>query len=249
MASDLTQLPLHVLGLVLREVDTLEGLGAAILTHPALHAAFAEDPARITRDILDAQMSPDTARLAYAAHAARTVDRTSADAVKKFAEDWLAAPRDGAASVAGSENGPLGIWPWGLSLADIVSMSRTHGVVEHFTQRLVDAALPACEGYFGSQRADYTRASPEEVARIHRVFYGYQIYCNLLFRDAEDLQADLSWRPEVIFQLNAGLYPDNVAKANSQLACVHDFLENTVLSGEFAALIAAHFWMRCTTCG
>ncbi|KAJ6780402.1 hypothetical protein PWT90_02289 [Aphanocladium album] len=236
--ASLTQTPLHVLGLVLRELDTLQSLGAAILAHPVLHAAFAEDPARITRDILDAQMSPATARLAYAAHAARSVDRTSTDAVKKFADDWLVPlDDDAAAAQAGSEGGPLGVWPWGLSLADVVSMSKAHGVVEDLTRRLVDAALPQCEGLFGTRRTDYARATPAEVARIHRVLYGYEIYCGLLFRDAGDCKADLSWRTEVNFQLSAALYHDNVVKANNQLACIHDFLENIVMQGlgEFLA--------------
>ncbi|KAJ3472434.1 hypothetical protein NLG97_g10991 [Lecanicillium saksenae] len=173
-------------------------------------------------------MSPATARLAYAARAARSVDRTSTEAVKKFADDWLV-PLDDAAAQAGSEGGPLGIWPWGLSLADVVSMSKAHGVVEDLTRRLVDTALPQCEGLFGTRRADYARATPAEVARIHRVLYGYEIYCGLLFRDAGDCKANLSWRTEVNFQLSAALYHDNVVKANNQLACIHDFLENIVM--------------------
>lgn len=237
--ATLTQTPVHVLGLVLRELDTLQSLGAAILAHPVLYAAFAEDPARITRDILDAQMSPATARLAYAAHAARSVDRTSTVAVKKFADDWLAPLDDAAAHAhAGSEGGPLGIWPWGLSLADVVSMSKAHGVVEDLTRQLVDTALPQCAGLFGTQRADYARATPAEVARIHRMLYGYEIYCGLLFRDAGDCKADLSWRTEVNFQLSAALYHDNVAKANNQLACIHDFLENIVMQGKHCAALS-----------
>lgn len=236
--ATLTQTPLHVLGLVLRELDSLHSLGAAILAHPVLHAAFTEDPARITRDILDAQMSPATARLAYAAHAARRVDRTSTSAVKAFADAWLVPlDDDAAAEAAGSEGaGPLGIWPWGLSLADVVAMSKTHGIVEDLTRTLVDAALPQCAGLFGSRRADCSRATPAEVARIHRMLYGYEIYCGLLFRDAGDCAADLSWRTEVNFQLSAALYHDNVVKANNQLACIHDFLENIVLQGEHGLL-------------
>ncbi|TQV91453.1 hypothetical protein IF1G_09952 [Cordyceps javanica] len=270
--ASLTQTPLHVLGLILRELDTLHSLGSAILAHPVLHAAFAEDPARITRDILDAQMSPATARLAYAAHAARRVDRTSTAAVKKFADEWLVpldddkdsgaagggqeggeeeeqgageeaggaggagqeqgAGKEGAgagAEAGGSEGGPLGVWPWGLSLPDVVSMSKAHGVVEELTAMLVDSTLPRCEGLFGARRADYAKATPAEVARIHRMLYGYDIYCGLLFRDADDCRPDLSWRTELNFQLSAALYRDNVVKANNQLACIHDFLEKIVL--------------------
>ncbi|KAM3436012.1 hypothetical protein NHJ13734_005289 [Beauveria thailandica] len=234
--ATLTQTPLHVLGLVLRSLDSLRSLGSAVLAHPCLHAAFAEDPARITRDILDAQMSPSTARLAYAAHAARRVDRTSAAAVRRFADDWLAPLDDrAAAAAAGSETGPLGIWPWGLSLADVVSMSRAHGVVEDLTARLVGAALPACErdGYLpvgDGARRERGRPTTAETARIHRVLYGYEIYCGLLFRHEDDCKPDLSWRTELNFQLSAALYSENVVKANNQLACIHDFLENIVLS-------------------
>ncbi|KAM3537755.1 hypothetical protein ARSEF1564_009329 [Beauveria bassiana] len=239
--ATLTQTPLHVLGLVLRSLDSLRSLGSAVLAHPCLHAAFAEDPARITRDILDAQMSPSTARLAYAAHAARRVDRTSTTAVRRFAEDWLVPLDDRAvAAAAGSETGPLGVWPWGLSLADVVSMSRAHGVVEDLTERLVNTALPVCEedGYLlvgdgygaGVALRERGRATKAETARIHRMLYGYEIYCGLLFRDEHDCKADLSWRTEVNFQLSAALYNENVVKANNQLACIHDFLENVVLS-------------------
>ncbi|OAA37061.1 hypothetical protein BBO_07760 [Beauveria brongniartii RCEF 3172] len=146
--ATLTQTPLHVLGLVLRSLDSLRSLGSAVLAHPA------------------------------------------------------------------------------------------HGVVEDLTARLVNAALPACEddGYLpvggdgsGALR-ERGRATRAETARIHRMLYGYEIYCGLLFRDENDCKADLSWRTDVNFQLSAALYNENVVKANNQLACIHDFLENIVLS-------------------
>ncbi|EGX89323.1 hypothetical protein CCM_07574 [Cordyceps militaris CM01] len=236
--ASLTQTPLHVLGLVLRHLDTLHSLGAAVLAHPVLHAAFFEDPARIVRDILDAQMSPATARLAFAAHTARRVDRASPAAVRAFADEWLVHVSDEAAAAAAAAadetGGPLGVWPWGLSLPDVVSMSKAHGVVEALTARLVRAALPACceEGLFGTTTP--RRATPAEVKRIHRILYGYEIYCGLLFREAGDCAAHRSWRAEINFQLSAALYRGDVTRAYKQLACVHDFLENIVLQVEVA---------------
>ncbi|OAA71160.1 hypothetical protein ISF_01711 [Cordyceps fumosorosea ARSEF 2679] len=216
--ATLPQTPLHVLGLVLRHLDTLHSLGAA--------------------------MSPATARLAYAAHVARRGIPRDRDALRRLADDWLVPlDADDISAHAGSEGGPLGVWPWGLSLADVVAMSRAHGVVEALTKRLVDGALPACAELLG--REGPARATEAEITRIHRLLYGYEIYCGLLFRDAGDCAATeqpgddtaaaaaaaeaAAWRAEVNAQLSASLYRDNVARAHSQLACIHDFLEDIVL--------------------
>lgn len=244
--NHLTKIPLHVLGLVLRDLGNLPSLQAAVLSHSALHAAFIEDPSRITRDILDAQIAPDTARLAYAAHTARTLDRECPDTLRTFVDEWLR-PRDVVAE-AGTEKGPLGVWPWGLSPGDVVAMSRMHDIVEHFSRAMVAAMLPRCEGVFGRRRREdemgcgYDRATEGEVKRLQHLLYGYQIYCNLLFRERHDLEAlpvadeRRAWQDRVTAMLGEALYGDEDGRetAQTQLACIHDFLENIVLQGEFS---------------
>jgi hypothetical protein len=82
----LLQLPLHILAVVLADLDSMQSLAAAIFAHPALYASFAEDRDRIVASIMASQIPERIRRYALYTHAtgSATLDRSDMQQIQDF---------------------------------------------------------------------------------------------------------------------------------------------------------------------
>ncbi|KAH6853177.1 hypothetical protein B0I37DRAFT_1701 [Chaetomium sp. MPI-CAGE-AT-0009] len=230
------QMPLHLLSLVLSQLDSTPSLGSAIFSHSSFYAAFDEDRDRIIRTILCSQISPETRAYAFPAYlaASATLDRGDPRQLSVFLNqhvarvfDWggVSADKRGVEDLLG-KSGPINV-------CRANALSRTHTMVDYFTRDLIRDTQALANKELGLGRKDTMTASSDEVFRIHRAMYRYLLYCNL-FRQSYDRRKMAEAGSLLIFYFFRQFAP----WVNEQLACVHDYFER-VLSRAFDQ-VAAH---------
>jgi hypothetical protein len=217
------RLPLHLISLVLSQLDNMQSLASAIFSHSSLYAAFAEDRTRIVSTIMTNQIPADTMRYALCTHAAATstsLNRRDMNQIGQFLFDHFGNDLD-------MPEDPFALpGPLDLHLAN--ALSRTHAMVQHFTRDLLRDTLPLVQEHLGLQRRNETTASPEEEFRIHRAMYRFQLYCNL-FRQTYDSEQARQLR----VVLHTRFFRYFSPWVNEQLACIHDYFERVLSRGMF----------------
>ena len=99
------------------------------------------------------------------------------------------------------------------TLGSALRLGRLHHYVSDFTQKSASAALakrPRCQ-------PDFVAPTENEIRRIERAFYRFEIYCNL-FRESENVASIVLEQQKTLFFTNFCPWE------NEQLGCVHDFL-------------------------
>ncbi|KAL2132998.1 hypothetical protein VTI74DRAFT_3036 [Chaetomium olivicolor] len=223
--TPLLRMPLHLLAMVLSRLDNLRSLASAIFTHPSLYAAFEEDRHRIVRHVIKSEIPPRLMKYALCTYFASSpsLDRGDLQRIVGFLQDNF------------GYGGPLPPDPFSSSIdMHLVStLSRTHSIVQYFTDDLLRDMLPLVHQHLGLHRPDHISASPDEVFRIQRAMYRFEIYCNL-FR-YRYTPAELRRLETLIEDHFLGYFSPWV---NDQLVCIHHYFER-VLSRAFDE-VAAH---------
>lgn len=226
------RMPLHLLALVLSQLDSIPTLASAILAHSSFYAAFDEDRNRIARAVLVNQIPPEILDYAVPTYLASSgkIDRSDLRSISKFLtrqfSGVLPARLRWPCELA-AERGPV-------DMNLFSALSRTHCIVEHFTRDFLQDTLPLLPNHLGLRRQACSAASPDEVFRIQRAIYRFQLYCNL-FRfpyTRQQIAHDLESLLTVCF---FGPFSPWV---NEQLACVHDYFERILSRSKF------HFFFR-----
>lgn len=220
------QMPLHLVVMILSRLDDMQTLGSAILSHSLFYTAYKDDPKGIVRSVIQWQIPPCFLRYAAIAYEASHVDRQDkwavvglrgwdmrTDSLKKWLVEWEQDPASTSAAVA-------------------ASMSRTYRMVRHFGHRFLKDTLPlASELYVSPSLAFHTKAREPSLAekyRIYRALFRFQIYCNLGFRTEQDLQPSPEWAQTFQYARSATMFGEFSPWVNEQLACMHDYLEQTL---------------------
>ncbi|KAK4038996.1 hypothetical protein C8A01DRAFT_16975 [Parachaetomium inaequale] len=225
----LLRMPLHLLSIVLSQLDNTTSLASAIFSHSSLFAAFSEDRDRIIRTIFRNQIPP--ALLGYAFLTSRAsspdLDRCDFDNIGNCFSDFYFDFNFGCRvreHILTSES------PLDVRLVN--TLSRTHAIIEHFTRDLVQDTLPLARTELGLRGKH--GATDLEVFRIQRAMYCFQVYCNL-FRHPYDRPQ----RRRLGTVLAVYFFGENYSPwVHEQLACIHDYFER-VLSRAFDE-VAAH---------
>lgn len=74
-------------------------------------------------------------------------------------------------------------------------LSKTHAIVEYFSNALIKDMLPLAQLQLSLRRAHLARVSPREKYRIYRAFCRYQFYCNLVYNWDANFEEDLGGSP------------------------------------------------------
>lgn len=75
----LLELPLHLLSIILAQLDSMQSLGSTILSHSLFYDAFNDDTKRVVRSILRNQIPPELICYAEATFKAQMVDNNNND--------------------------------------------------------------------------------------------------------------------------------------------------------------------------
>ena len=223
----LLQLPLHLLSILLRHLDSIQSLGSAILSHSSLYTAFIEDQKSIIWNILTNQIDPDVMVFAMAAYKASFLKPDDSEGLRPFLEDHFGPDR--------SYQVPT---PCYIKLGELTpsianELSKAHVIVEHFSNALIKDMLPLAQQQLGLQRANLAKVSPREKYRIYRAFYRYQFYCNLVQNwDANfKNRRRFGWKPVGGDLGTLHIWLQQYSRwVNEQVTCVLDFLNRKVLS-------------------
>lgn len=260
-SSPLLELPLHLLSMVLAQLDSMQSLGSAIVSHSLFYDAFNDDTKRIVRCILRHQIPPELICYAEATFKAQFVDNNDGkevsillrSAFKSFDYEldgvpfqhwrleWIFDhPLRGTGVLKASRRGQdsqsyssMGA----ISIANTISKTYSH--VEYFCECFVRERLPLMHKLMGRRpNPQDSRPSQMELFRTRRALYRFQLYCNLNFRDVVDFHPGRWVREMRNYRLGRSFFNPFSPWVNEQLACVHDYLEG-VLSRTFDD-IAAH---------
>ncbi|KAK8065480.1 hypothetical protein PG997_012227 [Apiospora hydei] len=164
--STLEGLPVELVRLVLAGLPDVASLQATVLSCPLFYGAFQEAEAAIATQVLLNQMDASVLPEAMAA-AESTRLRLHPDA-EPLAEMAVAGFMD-----RNLRNRPAPPTSW--SLLDALRVARLHAAVEEFAVRFANEAM-ATPRLSPSRSIDVTC---QELCRIERTLYLFEIYCNL----------------------------------------------------------------------
>lgn len=232
--SSFLQMPLHLVSLILSELDNIQSLGSAILSHSLMFAAFNENSKTILTRILVNQIPPN-----LAAYACITYDAAQDDYrnESRFAKQYWRLCDFFDHSETNNHPSTGSHLRWRLELGNAgpsfaSSLSKTHTLVEYFTRRFLDDTLPLVAQDLCKQSPTETkRPSEDEIYRISRAFYRYQLYC--IRTCDEDNNPNLVGQQDR-FQRNYKGHTFFVPFSpwvNEQFACIHDYLEGVLSKG------------------
>lgn len=260
--SKFEDLPLHLLSMILAELECMQSLGSAILSHSSMYTAFCDDTKHIVQRILTNQIPPELMHYAAAAFESNFVDNRDSSRVGGL----LAVAFEGYGWFREENGAPFQQWclDWmfnnflsgygvrsifcknrdttayaaldGKTIASI--FSKTHAIVDHFCTSFLSDRLPLSQGLLSRETPGPRRPSEKELFRIKRAIYIFQIYCNVMFQSESDFRPDRQTKQNRKHHLDSYFFGSFSPWVKEQLACVHDFLEE-VLSKAFDD-IAAH---------
>lgn len=260
-SSPLLELPIHLISMVLAQLDSMQSLGSTILSHSLFYDAFNDDTKRVVRSILRNQIPPELICYAEATFKARIVDNNDGKEISRLLRsafesfdyeldgvsfqhwrlEWIfdhplrgtEAPRASRRRQDNQSYSSTGA----ISIASTIS--KTYGHVEYFCECFVRERMPLMHKLMGRRlNPQDSRPSQMELFRIRRALYRFQLYCNLNFRDVVDFHPGRWVREMRNYRMARSFFNPFSPWVNEQLSCVHDYLEE-VLSRTFDD-IAAH---------
>lgn len=216
----ISQLPLHLLRVILSQLDSIRTLGAAILSNSSFYAAYKEAPLDgLIFDILSRQIPRCILPYAAALHEANSIDNFDLAGPQKFMTDWF-----------DRNNFPNSICFYRLQPGDITlsvasEISKAHLVVEHFTQDAIQEMSSHSQQWLGTGCSTHKQATSDETFRVQRALYIFQVYCTLFFRKSEDFAPDEQRERQLSSIMDHHFFDHFSPWVTEQLACVHDYLE------------------------
>jgi hypothetical protein len=211
-------LPLELRQQILASVPDVGTLRTAVLSCPVLYYAFHESPISTITSVLSSEIGPavlpEAAMVLEASSIGQCIlsDPGMADTILQ--KHWLQREKVR--------------WKW--TLTDALAISNLHFYVDSFAMKFASTALPRIPSCYG-QQSEY---SQQELERIKRALYRFEIYCNVfplkLFIDAGDLPGTTSTYDR-IEMLTEGFFSKFAPWENEQLTCIHDFLVREVIPG------------------
>lgn len=255
------ELPLHLLSMVLAQLDSMESLRSAIFSHSLFYGAFRDDTKHVVQCILRNQIPPDVMHYAAAAFETKLVDKDNSNQVvpilrsvfegsnrepngvpfQEWCLEWVfdhSAGGTGLMNAFGRRQVGQSRRPTDAT-AIANTFSKTHDAVEYFCRRFIHERLPLMHKLVGRRLTPQAGCpSQPELLRIRRALYRFQIYCNLMFRSDVDFHPGRRVRENRNFYLGHYFFNAISPWVDEQLCCIHDYLED-VLSRTFDD-VAAH---------
>ncbi|KAH7152228.1 hypothetical protein B0J13DRAFT_258131 [Dactylonectria estremocensis] len=218
-SNSLQQLPLHLVARILAELETIQQLGSAILSHRIFLLAFNDNLHSVTSDIIASQIPSDVLPFALALEESTRVNKKSADAISSVLvrlESRIRIPADTFPCLLR------------LSASQAASISKSYTLVEILSDGLVEEAIPVLNERLLLSHPLHT--SPSERFRLSRAFFRYQLMCELLCYPMSARGATKG---------HFSLFFQNFSPwVNDQLVCAYTYLERKVY-GVFGD-VAAH---------
>jgi len=222
-------MPLHLLSIMLAQLDSMPSLVSAIFSHSSFYAAFNEDRDRIVRQIITSQISPGILNYAMRTHAASLwePDRCSRRGLEQIRDFLFDHPVDTDFCDTEPQDQTFAR-PGSIDLRLAAALSRTHATVEFFTNDFLRDTLPLVRQELGLRRRNLTAATKTEVFRIHRAIYRFQLYCDLVRHPfTREEERDHLW--PILF---SNYFSNFSPWVNEQLASVCEYFDRVLSRGQ-----------------
>ncbi len=232
------RMQLHLFTMVLSNLDNIQSLGSSILSHFSLYSAFEENPNTVIYDILRNQMSLEEMIYAMATYEASSVEPRNTARAEDLLQRWF------------NFMGPEARWfyrlyPGKLKPSVAGAISRKHTTIQYFGHDFVKETLPLISEELGLERPDYIHVTANEVLRIHRALYRFQINCHLFFHDDKDFRPDRERRRDLCDTMHGDFFGPFSPWLNEQLVCIHDYLERVLSRGKILPSASLPSYLRC----
>ena len=209
----LESLPSEIIQHLLCFIPDVTSLWSTILTCSSLYNAFINAEALITSHVVKNFIDVDVLPEAVAALKSSRLAPFKRDRVLEFVQSQLV-----------SRKSPQISW----ILPEALPLSNLHQAVEYFAASFALRTLARLSpSAFAGTLPEYP-LSPEELYRIQRALYRFEIYCNL-FRGRKSGALDINEQQEVFFSKFSPW-------ENEQLGCVHDYLFHLISPGMFLGI-------------
>ena len=210
------RLPVELTQMVMSATSDILILKRVALSCPILYYAFLSDESKIMTNVLLNQVNLDVLPEAVATLAS---SRLQPHAVEPDARKRIL---DFVTGYLQQRQTPLK----SFTMGDGFCLGKLHFMVSDFARMFAKTALakaPVCS-------SKYTAPSRNEICRIERAFYWFEIFCNL-FRESP------RGRASSIFGEERPLFFANFAPwENEQLGCIHDFLFRLIYPSNYEPL-------------
>jgi F-box domain len=206
--SPIESLPPELVQHILSFVPDVTSLLATILTCSSVYNAFIGVEVHITsqlvRNFMDVEVLPEAA----AALKSSGLAPWTLESMQKFVDDQLL-----------SRQAPLLSW----TLSEALPLNHLHRHVEYFALDFASRALAKLAAPGDTNAMPASSPTLDELYRIQRAFYRFEIYCNL-FGERKPPAFEVRDHEDVFFFKFAPW-------ENEQLCCIHDYLFNAVSPG------------------
>lgn len=214
-SSPIERLSVELVRMILSAVPDVASLQAAVLSCPLFYSSFLEAEGEITAQVLlnqiDISVLPE-AMVAFGSsswHLRGTNPKNREVLVNFISQDNFQRPTP----------------PRSWSLRKALDLGRLHIYVDSFAKKFAMATLTK-----HTLNQSNTVATHQEMCRIERVLYRFEIYCNL-FREFPKALSGF-YEDQALYDELQGLFFANFAPWESeQLGCIHDFLVQVVSPG------------------
>lgn len=214
--SHLERLSVELLRMILCTLPDVATLHTAVLSCPAFHFAFQESESSITTQVLLSQVDIDLLPDAVAA-----------------LESWSLSQRVQHVDISGRHRSiqhfmttnihrrPRTPQTW--ALRQVYRIGRLSGCVSQLAHKFASGAIARAP----LNRRESAAPTSQELHRIQRTLYRFEIYRNL-FREPAQAQSGVADRQYELF------FESFTSWEIEQLGCFHDFLVRSVWPGEFS---------------
>lgn len=214
------RVPLHLVGGILAQLDSMHQLAAAIKSHRLFLEAFTDNVHTITASIVLNQIPEGLLPFAIAVQRSTEIDAADHDAVRTLLsnlEAALSGPRSTVSSLTS------------FTPAQVATMSKTYRATERLCQHYVDDVIPIANERL---QINHSRTINQgETFRLGRAFLRYQLLCNLFCHGKGKPFPD---------EEREGRFFSNFSPwVNEQLTCVYYYLEAKVAEGKFGFILLA----------
>ncbi|KAI1777436.1 hypothetical protein F4818DRAFT_439792 [Hypoxylon cercidicola] len=218
-SQPILRVPLHIVGGILAQLDSMKQLAPAILSHRLFLQAFNDNTQTITTSIILNQIPERLLPFVAAVHRSTDVDTADHDVVRSCLsnlEEAILNPRSIIPSFAS------------FTPAQVATMSNTYTATLRLCQCYADDITPVINERLGINHP--RTINQEETFRLARAFLRFQLSCNL-FCPVEGEPLSYEERSDRFFNIFSPW-------VNDQLRCVYTYLETKVV--EAFDEVAAH---------
>lgn len=219
--AHIERLSIELLRVILCALPDIATLQSAVLSGSTFYLAFQEAKNSIATQVVLSQIGADLLPDAAAALESSTLSHRLQDAdlstgnqdVKHFMSKYVR-----------ERPGPADAWPLGTACR----LGKLHACIYQLAQDFALEAM-ACHPLNQNRRS----LTPQELCRIERTLYRFEVYCNLLRgapQERYDQDDDIA---DAVEERNELFFENFASYEIEQLGCIHDFLVRLVSPGQF----------------